>query len=304
MKKLVLILAVFFVTAHLGLTTVSAQEIEQNKEKVVTGTIKLMTPGSVKILDGYISNQLYTGSDVFTGLTVNLGALYKKHDNLSWNLYYTGLNRPKGIEENGGDALKYLTNPSGSQHLKYSSLNFGYGTYYHWNFGKKLMVKAGGMFDVYGAMKTSSPDGTNNNNNFDVQMLFKGHAAIKYGWDFKKWALDLRGSMTLPAFGLMFVSHPSESVVAIIAGNNDHSVMKREFRHTFLASYHNYMSLDYEIGIDFVLRSCTLSLGFCSTNKWWKAYDLPYICKINCTTIGISFDLVSRNKFKTSNINF
>ena len=68
MKKLVLIFAVFFVTAHLGLTTVSAQEIEQNKEKVVTGTIKLMTPGSVKILDGYISNQLYTGSDVFTGL--------------------------------------------------------------------------------------------------------------------------------------------------------------------------------------------------------------------------------------------
>ena len=304
MKKLVLILAVFFVTAHLGLTTVSAQEIQQNKEKIVTGTVQLLSPGSVQILDGYISDQLYTGSDVFTGLNVKLGALYKKHDKLSWNLYFTGLNRPNWIEENGADALKYLTNPSGSQHLKYSSLNFGYGTYYHWNFGKKLMVKAGGMFDVYGAMKTSTPDGTNNNNNFDVQMLFKGHAAIKYGWDFKKWALDLRGSMTLPAFGLMFVSHPSESVVAIIAGNNDHSVMKREFRHTFLASYHNYMSLDYEIGIDFVLRSCTLSLGFCSTNKWWKAYDLPYICKINCTTIGISFDLVSRNKFKTSNINF
>ena len=303
MKKLVLILAVFFVTAHLGLTTVSAQEIQQNKEKIVTGTVQLLSPGSVQILDGYISDQLYTGSDVFTGLNVKLGALYKKHDKLSWNLYFTSLNRPKWIEENGADALKHLTNPSGSQHLKYSSLNFGYGTYYHWNFGKKLMVKAGGMFDVYGAMKTSSPDGTNNNNNFDVQMLFKGHAAIKYGWDFKKWALDLRGSMTLPAFGLMLVSHPSESVLAVIAGN-DHSVLKKEYRHTFLASYHNYMSLDYEIGIDFVLRSCTLSLGFCSTNKWWKAYDLPYICKINCTTLGISFDLVSRNKFKTSNINF
>jgi hypothetical protein len=165
------------------------------------------------------------------------------------------------------------------------------------------MVKAGGMFDVYGAMKTSTPDGTNNNRNFDAQMMFKGHAAIKYGWDFKKWTLDLRGSMTLPAFGLMFVSHPSESVLAVVAGN-DHSVLKREFRHTFLASYHNYMSLDYEFGIDFVLRPCTLSLGFCSTNKWWKAYDLPYICRINCITLGISFDLVSRNKFKTSNINF
>ena len=303
MKKLVLISAALFVTASLCLTTASAQEIQQNKEKVVTGTIQLLSPGSVTILDGYISDQLYTGSDVFTGLNVKLGALYKKHDKLSWNLYFTGLNRPKWMEETGAPELKYLTNPSGSQHLKYSSLNFGYGTYYHWNFGKKLMVKAGGMFDVYGAMKTSTPDGTNNNINFDAQMLFKGHAAIKYGWDFKKWALDLRGSVTLPAFGLMFASHPSESVLAIVAGN-DHSVLKKEYRHTFLASYHNYMSLDYEIGIDFVLKPCTLSLGFCSANKWWKAYDLPYICKINCTTVGISFDLVSRNKFKTSNINF
>ena len=70
MKKLLLISAAFFVTASLGMTTVSAQEIEQNKEKVVTGTIQLMTPGSVKILDGYISDQLYTGGDVFTGLNV------------------------------------------------------------------------------------------------------------------------------------------------------------------------------------------------------------------------------------------
>lgn len=299
MKKLKLIATVSIVVTVLGAASLSAQ----NKEKVVTGTVQLLSPGSVSILDGYISDQLYTGSDVFTGLNVKLGAIYKKHDKLSWNLYFTGFNRAKWKENLGESDLKYLTNPSDSQHLKYSSFNLGYGTYYHWNLGKKLMVKAGGMFDVYGAMKTSTPDGTNNNLNFDAQMMFKGHAAIKYGWDFKKWALDLRGSMTLPAFGLMFVSHPSESVLAVVAGN-DHSVLKREFRHTFLASYHNYMSLDYEFGIDFVLRPCTLSLGFCSTNKWWKAYNLPYICRINCITLGISFDLVSRNKFKTSNINF
>ena len=299
MKKLLLIGTLSITIAALAATPLSAQE----KEKVVTGTVQLLSPGSIKVLDGYISDQPYTGSDVFTGLNVKLGALYKKHEKLSWNLYFTGFNRAKWLEDLGESDLKYLTNPSKSQRLKYSSFNLGYGTYYHWNFGKKLMVKAGGMFDVYGAMKTSTPDGTNNNINFDAQMLFKGHAAIKYGWDFKKWALDLRGSMTLPAFGLMFVSHPSESVLAVVAGN-DHSVLKREFRHTFLASYHNYMSLDYEFGIDFVLRPFTLSLGFCSINKWWKAYDLPYISRINCTTLGISFDLVSRNKFKTSNINF
>ena len=80
--------------------------------------------------------------------------------------------------------------------------------------------------------------------------------------------------------------------------------IKKEFRHTFLASYHNYMSLDYEIGVDFVLKPCTLSLGLYSINKWWNAHDLQYINKINCMTLGVSFDLVSRSKFKTSNINF
>ena len=298
MKKRLLVLAVLIATIPLSSTKASAQE----KEKVVTGTVNMLTPASVKILDGYISNQLYSGSGVFTGWNVKLGAIYKKQENLSWDLYFTSFNRPKWQEELDSGDLEYLTNPAKSQRLKYSMISVGYGTYYHWKFGEKLMVKAGGMFDVYGAMKTSTPDGVNNNLNFDGQRLFKGHATIKYGWDFKKWALDIRGSVTLPAFGLMIVSHPSETILAI--AGNDHSVVKREFRHTFLASYHNYMSLDYEIGVDFVLKPCTLSLGFSSMNKWWKAYELPYICKINCMTLGVSFDIVSRNKFKTSNINF
>ncbi len=298
MRKLSLILAACIATASLGLTNVSAQE----KEKVVSGTVNMLSPTNVQILDEYISNQLYTGSNVFIGLNVKLGAIYKKQERLSWDLYYTSFNRPKFREDLGGDDLQYLTNPAKTQNLKYVMYNVGYGTYYHWNFGKKLMIKAGGMFDVYGAMKNSSPDGVNNNLNFDAQLMFKGHAAIKYGWDFKKWALDIRGSLTLPAFGMMFVSHPSETILAM--GGNDHSVVKKEFRHTFLASYHNYMSLDYEIAVDFVLKPCTLSLGLYSINKWWNAYDLQYINKINCMTLGVSFDIVSRSKFKTSNINF
>ena len=298
MKKLLLLLAVSVVTAFLDSTAASAQE----KDRIVTGTIKKLTPTDVQILDGYISNQIYKGDNAFSGWNIKIGSIYKKHQNLSWDLYYTGFDKPEWEEKYGGDDLEYLTNPAKTQRLKYSMLNIGYGTYYHWNLGKKLMIKAGGLFDVYGAMKTSIPDGTNNNLNFDIQMMFKGHAAIKYGWDFTKWALDIRGSMSLPAFGMMLVSHPSETILAVMG--NGHSVVKREFRHTFLASYHNYMSLDYEIGIDFVLKACTLSLGFYSTNKWWNAYNLQYINKINCMALGISFDLVPRNKFKTSNINF
>ena len=139
MKKMSLLFAASIAAAVLGSTVASAQE----KEKVITGTVSMLSPSNVQVLNEYISDQLYSGSGVFTGLNVRLGALYRKHDNLSWDLYYTGFNRASALEESR--QLHSLTNPANSQYLKYSSYNAGYGTYYHWNIGKKLMIKAGGI---------------------------------------------------------------------------------------------------------------------------------------------------------------
>ena len=50
MKKLLLLVAVFYITPLFCLTTVSAQE----KKKVVTGTVKLMSPTDVQLLDEYM----------------------------------------------------------------------------------------------------------------------------------------------------------------------------------------------------------------------------------------------------------
>lgn len=294
MKKLLLLLAVSIATTN----AVAAQ----NEEKVVTGTLNLHTPMVVQVLDQFISDQIYTGGNVFSGWTAKLGAIYRKQDNLSWDVYLTSFDRAKALENFGSDGLKKLENPAHSQYLKYQVFNVGYGTYYHWNFGKKLKIKTGGMADVYGAMKTSSPDGINNNMTVDAQMMLKGHAAIKYGWDFDKWALDLRGSVTLPLLGLMLADHPAENGIAILS--NDTSVLTPEFRHLFLASYHNYMSFDYEMAVDFVLKPMTISLGFTGMNKWWNVYNIQNIRKINCLTLGVSFDIVARNKFKSSNTNF
>ena len=297
MKKLVLLLTVSFATAVLGSTSATAQE----KEKVVTGTINFMTPTSVKFLDEYMSSQLYTGSSVFSGLNVKLGAFYRKYDNLSWDVYYTSYNRSKDLEERAG--LEPLKNPSGSQNLRYSSWSFGYGTYYHWNFGEKLLVKAGGLCDFYGAFKEAGPDAVNNGTSLEGQIMFKAHAAIKYGWDFEKWGLDLRADVTLPLLGLITADHPSEPAMTVLI-RDDHSVMQPAVRHLFLGCYHNYMSLDYNLDIDFVLKPCTLTLGFGSTNRRWNVYDIQNIRKINYLTLGVAFDIVSRSQFKKSNKNF
>ena len=297
MKKLVLLLTVSFAIAVLGSTSATAQE----KEKVVTGTINFMTPTSVKFLDEYMSSQLYTGSSVFSGLNVKLGAFYRKYDNLSWDVYYTSYNRSKDLEERAG--LEPLKNPSGSQNLRYSSWSFGYGTYYHWNFGEKLLVKAGGLCDFYGAFKEAGPDAVNNGTSLEGQIMFKAHAAIKYGWDFEKWGLDLRADVTLPLLGLITADHPSEPAMTVLI-RDDHSVMQPAVRHLFLGCYHNYMSLDYNIGVDFVFKPFTLQLAIGSTNRWWNVYDLQNIRQINYLSLGASFDIVARKKFKSSNKNF
>jgi hypothetical protein len=82
MKKISLLFAASIAAAVLGSTVASAQE----KEKVITGTVSMLSPSNVQVLNEYISDQLYSGSGVFTGLNVRLGALYRKHDNLSWDL--------------------------------------------------------------------------------------------------------------------------------------------------------------------------------------------------------------------------
>jgi hypothetical protein len=293
MKKLLFLLAVSFATA----VSVTAQE----KERIVTGTVNLHAPHTVQIVNQYVSDQMYSGGKAFSGLNIKLGSTYRKHDNLSWDVYFTSLKRANFIEQYGS-SLPKLQNPAKTQTLTYKGFNVGYGTYYHWNFFEKLNVKAGGMFDIYGASMTSAPDGINNSLSIDGQMLLKGHAAVKYGWDFKKWGLDLRGSVTFPLLGLMLADHPAEKGLAIVSNNT--SVLTPEFRHLFLASYHNYMSFDYEMAVDFVLKPLTLSLGFTGMNKWWNVYNIQNIRKINCLTLGVSFDIVARNKFKSSNINF
>ena len=297
MKKLLLLLAVSFATSVFGSTAVSAQ----GDEKVVTGTITLLSPSEVQVLDEYIAGHLYSGNGVTLGLNIKFGAIYKNQENLSWDLYYTGYKRPGLIDK--PELWPNLTNPAKSQNLDYTLYNFGYGTYYHWEIAEKLYFKAGGMFDLYGAMKQSTPDGVNNFLNFEGQMMLKAHGAIKYGFDFKKWGLDIRGSASLPVIGLISADHPSEPALSII-GTSDHTIMNPAMRHIFVGCYHNFMSVDYELALDFVFRPCTLTLGLGSNYKWWNVYDVQNIRKISYSTIGISFDIVSREKFKSANKNF
>ena len=112
MKKLLLLFAVSIITALFCSTVASAQD----KEKVVTGTVTLLSPSGIQMLDEYIAAHLYSGNGTFLGLNVKFGALYRKNDNLSWDCYYTSFGRPKLLDK--PDVWPGLQNPAKSQQLQ------------------------------------------------------------------------------------------------------------------------------------------------------------------------------------------
>lgn len=293
MKKLLLSLSliVAIITPTIGYA--------QNDEKVVSLTISSYS-GSAQILDEYLLNQQYTGS--IHGFQVEFGAMYKNNKNLSWDLYGRTYKADKADSEllsNVG-----LWNPARTSGVTLDAFSAGYGTYYNWTIGKKLQLKAGGLFDLYGGLKTGYPNSVNNAANFEGQAVVKASGGIKYGWDFKKWGLDIYANMSLPVFGIFIADHKSEAamvglVFKMMSGEG--AFINKEFNHTFFGFYHNYQAIDFDMGIDFVFKPFSFGLSFIQNNKWWNANDVQNFRKYGMLSFNFGIDLVSRSKFKSSN---
>lgn len=271
----------------------------QNGEKVVSVTVSAYS-GAAGILDEYFLNQQYLGT--IKGFQAKVGAMYKKNENLSWDLYGRTYKAEKGDSELLSGVG--LWNPARTSGLTLQAYSAGYGTYYNWTIGQKLQLKAGGILDFYGGFKQGYPDSFNNAANFEGQIMIKAAGGIKYGWDFKKWGLDLYANMSLPVFGLFIADHKYEaaltaSALKMLFGQG--SFMGNSFNHLFFGSYHNYQSFDFDLGIDFVFKPFSFGFSINQTKKWWNEYDVQNIRDYVMFNINVGVDLVSRSKHKSSN---
>ncbi len=297
MKKLLLSLSLIFLLAG------SVVGYAQDKEKVVSASFSMLS-GSAMILDEYLIDQAYTGD--ISAYQLKFGAMYKKNNNLTWDLYGRLYDGPKGKEGISDKfSQKGLMNPSRTTGIILKAISAGYGTYYNWSFADKLQVKAGGLLDFYGGLKEGYPSSVNNAANFEGQLMLKAAGGIKYGWDFKKnWGLNLYANLSLPVFGVFIADHKSEaallgSVFKMVAGEG--AFVTSEFKHTFFGFYHNYQAVDYELGIEFVFKPLSFGISYVQNDKWWNVYDLQNIRKYGLLSLNIGVDLVSRSKYKSSN---
>lgn len=264
-----------------------------SERKPVTSKWSIIS-GDAEIANHYLSNQEYTGEIV--GLEAKHGRFYTKSDHLSWQLTLTHLRRMHRELLGGG-----LHNPAETSHISLQSYEADYAVYYNWLFFDGLQLRLGGSLNANAGFIFGADNAVNNILSIDFQTQLLAGAQVRYGWDFRKYGLDLYANIATPFMGFMGVDSRFETLVdSAISG----SFRAREDKHLLFSAPHNLQGVNFELGVDFALRNLTLTYSIESRNRWWHAYGLQNYRKYTLTKIGISVNLFAQQKYKSSDRHF
>lgn len=303
MKKIVL-----FCLALCAILTVQAQETEaqisslQSESKVasslsdrkpVTSKWSLMI-GSAKYANHYLSPHQYSGT--VKGIEAMHGRYFRKSENLSWKLTLGYIGGKKSTLFGGG-----LNNPAATSNISVQGITADYAVFYNWIIKERLQLRAGGSFNVYGDYMQTNSNSVNNVLSVQLQTLVNAAFQIRYGWDFKKYGLDLYANVATPLFGMTALDSRYESFFLSLPNSPSNA---KAYNHIAFSSLHNNYGLNLEMGIDFALRNLTLSFAYNANNRWWNGNDLQNYRKNSFFKVGISVKLVSLNNRKASSRQF
>ena len=279
-----------------GATYASAQstsDISLSERKPVTTKLSLLT-GEAKFTNHYLNTQEYTGE--IQGFELSHGRFYRKSDRLSWKLTMATLRNMHRKLLGGG-----LSNAANTSYISTQSYDVDYAVFYNWLIKERLQFRVGGSFNVYGGFMSGDGNAVNNVIGVDFQTQIFAQAQIRYGWDFKKFGLDLYANVATPFVGAMSVDEKHESFVESMVGSDFNL---REHRHFVLSSMHNLQGVNYEMGIDFALRNLNIALSFENKSRWWNAYELQNYRKYSILKLGVSVNLFAQQNRKASNRQF
>ena len=290
-KSISLIAILLIFSANCSLAVAKSGEEKKGRkephEKVVTTSLSLYS-GSATIFAQYLSDQEYSGPII--GLAAEFGSMYKRSNNLSWDLdlTYLGL-APQALQ---------ITNPAETSGYAPYRFNADYGTYYNWNPAKNLYLKAGGSFDFLFGVLSGVPDHVNNVIDFDTQMQIKAGAGIRYGWNFRKTGLFFQANVEIPFMGMALSSSLYESSIDSMAGDE---ILPGTLNPFCFTSFHNLTGINADIEAELILRKTTLFLAYEMNHRAWNIFDLQNTRRYNMTRIGLKVDLVSRDRNNSSN---
>lgn len=265
MRNMVTLALVAFTMEWYGCSVTNAQNA-----KVITNT-RLIGVGSRYVLDTYLSNEKYEGTD-FRYVSHTLRQREEGH----WarlivhqGSVSTLRNRADNGNEIGGD------------------YKFSYGLLYEWKIlGNEICIKAGGMLDVNAGFLYN----TRNSNNpaqarFNVDIA--PVAIATYRFAVAKIPLAMNYEISSPLCGLMFSPNYGQSYYEIFSeGNYDHNIVPTTFIST--------PSLRHLFTIDFNIGKTIVRLGYQGDFRQAKVNNLKYHSWSNMFVLGItrSFKIV------------
>jgi hypothetical protein len=265
---------------------------KDSAEKVVTAGISVYS-GNATIVAHYLDNQEYNGPTM--GLTAEFGAMYKRSENLSWDLdmTYLGSSYSSGAPETG------VSNPAGTSGISMNRINADYGTYYNWNPIKNLSIKAGGSFDLLGGLLNGVPNHVNNSIELDLQMQLKAGAGVRYGWNIKdKVGIFLQANLEIPFLGCAISGSKYESSTDALVGGD---VLPGSIKPICFTSFHNLNGFNADVEAELILKKTTLFYALEWNHRSWYLHDVQNVRNFNMTKLGVKVDLVARNRINTQN---
>ncbi|NLO70253.1 MAG: DUF3316 domain-containing protein [Porphyromonadaceae bacterium] len=203
-------------------------QVNENDKYALTNSAFTIGAGSAKILDPYLSPFNYNGLQV-------------RAQNVS-RKYFNPENNTLSYTHKGFLDLGIASHPVGSNSMLFFSTNYAFGINYHFRPIEKLMILAGGSWDINLGGKYLA---RNVNNPFSLDLYTNLNATAEIQYDFNLWRQNLRvqyGTQT-PILGGMFVPHQGATYYEVFMLSNLTNAFHFSSLHNKIG-WHQYLNID------------------------------------------------------------
>lgn len=258
--KLLLLIAILLIP-H-GETTGYA--LLHAQEKTINNS-RMIGIGGVNILDTYLSQEKYSGTELRY-----LSHTIREREGKKWSR----------IIVHQGD-VAYTRNRADNGNEMAAAYKFSYGFMRDWTFfGDRLDIKAGGMVDtnigfLYNTRNSNNP--AQAKVNIDIAPV----AAATYRFHAGKMPLAVRYEVSAPLCGLMFSPNYGQSYYEIFSeGDYDHNIVPTTIACT--------PSLRQMLTLDFNIHKTTIRIGYLGDYRQSEVNNLKYHSYSHMFMIGIT----------------
>lgn len=228
--------------------------------------------GKLSVADTYLSNQRYSG------VVVDLHAVhqgwYRGTDRrVSWQVYDYWYYAPM------------LMNVSYSAYLQYAGVDIGYGSHYVWRPVGALVLSAGGVVDIHGAVRYHNRN-VNNMASGDVEIQLLASAGAGWSYDWRKNRLTVDYSLSVPVIGTMFVPEMGQSYYELYL-----MLPKGLSDVVHFSSFHNRQGVRGKFRVELKFGTGTLFIAMNHDYRQWHANGISVVSNSLSGQIGFALNL-------------